>query len=354
MHSSSEEADKRGSVSGRIGRCSASNTDVKFLSDQLYADALVWDAHAGVYPNAQTNLSGLENWRHAGVTFVSINVAYDVMSWEDSIPVLSAYRRFLTLNADKYVIATSVDTIRRAKQEGKLAVAFDLEGMSALNQDVGMVGIYHQLGVKQALIAYNLNNAAGGGCHDEDSGLTDFGRSIVQEMNHVGMLVDCSHSAYRTTMEVMEISTDPVIFSHSNPTTIWEHGRNIRDDQIKACADTGGVVGVNGLGIFLGANDSTTETLVKHICYLVELVGPDHVGLGLDHIYEELDLADALSGRPDYWPPGQLYDTPNIKIAHPNQIAEICELLVRRGFTGSEVQGVLGGNFLRVASQVWR
>ena len=320
---------------------------------QIYADALVWDSHAGVYPNPHTDLTGLEDWRSSGISFISINVAYDVMSWEETFPVLAAYRNFIEANPDKYIIPQTADDVRRAKQDGKLAVAFDLEGMTALNEDINMVSLYHRLGVRQALFAYNLNNAAGGGCHDEDTGLTAFGRTVVGEMNRVGMLVDCSHSAYRTTMEAMEISSAPVLFSHSNPKAMWDHDRNIRDDQIKACAATGGVIGVNGLGIFLGANDTSTETMVKHICYLAELVGPDHIGIGLDHIYEDIDLADALSARPDYWPTGQLYNTPDIKAAHPRQIAGICGQLVARGFAESEVRGILGGNFLRVAAAVW-
>ncbi len=319
----------------------------------VYADALVWDSHAGVFPHARTDLSGLGHWREAGVSYVSLNVAYDIMDWQDAVPVLAAYRRWLEARPDDYVIAETAEDVRRAKRDGRLAVSFDLEGMNALNEDLGMVGLYHRLGVRQALFAYNLNNAAGGGCHDVDVGLTDFGRAVVEEMNRVGMMVDCSHSAYRTSMEAMEVSSAPVVFSHSNPKAVWEHGRNIRDDQIKACAATGGVVGVNGLGIFLGPNDTSTETLVKHACYLAELVGPEHVGLGLDYADSDVDLAEGLSARPDYWPPGQLYDTPNIKVASPAQIPGICEQLLARGFAESEVRGILGGNFLRVATQVW-
>jgi membrane dipeptidase len=295
----------------------------------IYAEALVWDSHAGIFPHPDTDLSGLSHWRAAGVSFVSLNVVYDVMSWEESIKVLAAYRTYLEANADKYVIAGTAEDVRQAKRAGKLAVAFDLEGMNALDGDVNLVSLYYRLGVRQALFAYNLNNAAGGGCHDEDVGLTDFGRAVVREMNRVGMLVDCSHTAYRTSMEAMEISSAPVLFSHSNP---------------KA----------NGLGIFLGPNDTSTGTLVKHVCYLAELIGPEHVGLGLDYSYDDADLAEGLSARPDYWPPGQLYDTPNIKVAEPKQIAEICQELHARGFSANEITGILGGNFLRVASQVWR
>lgn len=322
-------------------------------ADEVYDAALVWDAHAGVYPDPRTDLAGLENWRRAGVSFVSLNVAYDIPSWEQTFPVLAAYRRFIGSHPDRYLIAGTADDVRLAKAEGRLAVAFDLEGMCALDGDLGMVDLLHGLGVRQALFAYNLNNEAGGGCHDEDTGLTDFGRAVVHEMNRVGMIVDCSHSGYRTTMEAMEVSADPVVFSHSNARALWDHERNITDDQALACAGTGGVIGVNGLGIFLGDNDSSTERLVEHAWHYFELVGPEHVGIGLDHIHESIDLADELSARPDYWPPGQQYDTPGITGAHPEQIHGICEQLLARGLSDVEVTGVLGGNFLRVAEQVW-
>ncbi len=321
--------------------------------DEVYDSALVWDAHAGVYPDPGTDLSGLENWRQAGVSFVSLNVAYDIPSWEQAFRVLATYRRFIGSHPDRYLIAGTVDDVRGAKAEGRLAVAFDLEGMCALDGDLGMVALLHELGVRQALFAYNLNNEAGGGCHDEDTGLTEFGRAVVHEMNRVGMVVDCSHSAYRTTMEAMEISVDPVIFSHSNARALWDHERNIHDDQALACAATGGVVGVTGVGIFLGDNDSSTDRLVEHVCHYVDLLGPDHVGIGLDHVHVPFDLADEVSGRPDYWPPGQQYDTPGITFAHPGQVHAICDRLLARGLSDAETTGILGGNFLRVAEQVW-
>ena len=328
-------------------------TPTRTRADEVYDEAVVWDAHAGVYPDPRTDLAGLENWRQAGVSFVSLNVAYDIPSWEQAFPVLAAYRRFIELHPDRYLIADTAGDVRRAKVEGRLAVAFDLEGMCALNGDLGMVALLKGLGVRQALFAYNLNNEAGGGCHDVDTGLTEFGRAVVHEMNRVGMIVDCSHSAHRTTMEAMEVSTDPVVFSHSNARALWDHERNITDDQALACAATGGVVGVTGLGIFLGDNDSSTDRLVEHVCHYADLVGPEHVGIGLDHVHVAFDLAEEVSGRPDYWPPGQQYDTPGITCAHPSQARGICEQLLDRGFSDAEVTGILGGNFLRVAEQVW-
>ena len=321
---------------------------------EIFAGALVWDNHAGVYPNVGTDLSGLGRWKDAGVHFTSLNVGYDVKAWQDTVKVLAAYRAWLAAHAGDYVIAGTTTDVLRARAQDKLAVAFDIEGMNALDGSLDMVRLYYDLGVRQMLFAYNLNNAAGGGCHDEDVGLTDFGRDVVSEMNRVGMLIDCSHSARRTTLEAMELSTAPVVFSHSNAKALRDHGRNIDDDQIKACAATGGVVGINGLGIFLGRNDCSSDIIADHICHVAGLVGSEHVGIALDYSHEEADLGEILSSRTDYWPAGQAYDTPGIKVAEPRQYPEICRIFHHRGFSESELAGILGGNFLRVAEKVWK
>jgi membrane dipeptidase len=314
----------------------------------------VWDAHAGVFPDPKVDLTLLNDWRDNGVNYLSINVGFDVMDWQQTLSTLAAYRRWLLLHEDRFILAGSVEDILRAKQENKLAISFDIEGMNALNGDLNMVGVYHALGVRQMLFAYNLNNEAAGGCHDSDMGLTDFGRAIVSEMNRVGMIVDCSHAAYRTTMDIMAESTIPVVFSHSNPTAICDHQRNIRDEQIKACAETGGVVGINGMGIFLGDNDVSNNTLLRHISYVSELVGVEHVGIGFDFSPETgLDIGTILSSRPDFWPAGQRYDTPGIKHAAPSQLSGLADCLNDRGFSDNQIRGVLGENFRRVAATAW-
>jgi membrane dipeptidase len=217
-----------------------------------------------------------------------------------------------------------------------------------------MVSLYHGLGVRQMLFAYNLNNSAAGGCHDTDTGLTDFGREIVREMNRVGMLVDCSHAAYTTTMDIMAESGKPVIFSHSNPLSVWNHQRNIKDDQIRACAETGGVIGMNGMGIFLGDNDISNETILKHIGYVSDLVGPEHIGFGFDYSPEiDVDIGEILRARPDFWPAGQQYDTRGIKHGGPSQLRDLTELMLKQGLDADQVSGILGGNFRRVAEVVW-
>ncbi len=320
----------------------------------LHADALVWDAHAGVFPDPKIDLTLLNDWRDHGVDFLSLNVGFDVMDWRQTLTTLAAYRRWLQAHTDRFILAGTLEDISRAKREGKLAVAFDIEGMKALNGDINMLGLYHGLGVRQMSFAYNLDNEAAGGCHGTGTGLTDFGRAIVREMNRIGMIVDCSHASARTTLDIMAVSTMPVVFSHSNPIAIHDHQRNISDEQIKGCAETGGVVGINGMGIFLGDNDIGTETLLRHICYLADLAGAGHVGLGFDYSPEvEVDIGAILRSRPDYWPAGQRYDTPNIKHAGPSQLPGLIDGLNKRGFSDHEVRGILGENFRRVASVAW-
>jgi membrane dipeptidase len=319
-------------------------------------DAQVWDAHAGIFPVADADLSGVTEWTAAGVNYVSINIGFDVIAWQDSMRVLEAYRIQLGAMTDSVLLVRTVQDIDRATQQGKLAISFDVEGANALNGNIDLVSTYHSLGVRQMLLAYNLDNDAAGGCHGQDIGLKPFGKAIVKELNCLGIIVDCSHAGYRTSLDIIDCSEQPIVFTHSNPIALCDHQRNIQDDQIRACAETGGVVGINGMGIFLGNNDIRVETFTDHVCYVADLAGPEHVGFGLDFKPAEkaaVDLNFILASRPDYWPSGQRYDTPNIELFSPANMAAVLCLLRQRGWSDTELHGFLGGNFRRVAEQVW-
>mgnify|MGYP005650097813 FL=1 len=173
-------------------------------------------------------------------------------------------------------------------------------------------------------------------------------------MNRVGMIVDASHTSYRTSMDLIERSDTPVVFTHSNPASIWPHQRNIKDEQIKACAAKGGVIGLNGLAIFVGDNDTSSESLLRHLFRLIDLAGADHVGLGFDYTPDvTVDLSAILRARPDYWPAGQQYGTANIGHAGPDRIPDLVKGMEARGLSQFEIEGVLGANFARVAKASW-
>lgn len=321
-------------------------------------DALVWDDHSGFNPTPGYNLEHLEDWRQAGVDYLSIDVGYDVIEWTQAVSNLGSYITWLEQRPDRFLLVRRADDVLEAKRTGRMAITFDLEGMGALNGDVSLVSLYYRLGVRQMLTAYNRNNLAGGGCHDKDTGLTSFGRRVIAEMNRVGMLVDCSHTGYRTTMDIMEMATQPVIFSHSNPKALRSHGRNITDDQIRACARTGGVIGVTGLGYYLPDRASGAEALADCVTYVRDLVGADHVGLGLD--YSPADPAtapetDALfAAHADFWPPADYAAPWPMQDAAPGVFIQLATLLPERGWPSADVRKLLGENFLRVARAVWK
>ena len=325
------------------------------MADDLFGGTLVWDAHAGFETRTVDDLKPLATWREAGVNFLSVNVGYDVNSWHETIKALAVARDWLNVT-DGYRLIGTVRELDLAFAADEMAVAFDIEGANALDGRIDMVRLYYDLGVRQMLLAYNLNNLAAGGCHDDDAGLTAFGRDVVAEMNAVGMLVDCSHCGHRTTMDVMSCSTSPVIFSHSNARALCDHERNIRDDQAVRCAETGGVVGINGISRFVGADDTRTTSIVNHIDYYLDLIGSDHVGIGLDY-FSDGDTGsgfnETVSRNAHFWPKAQ-YPDGGLRCAVPAQIFEIASEMLRRKHNEDVVRSVLGGNFRRVAAQVWK
>lgn len=316
---------------------------------------VIWDAHSGFMPDPAADLDNLRIWRDAGVDYLSIDVGFDLLPWEKTVATLAAFRHWILARPSEYALVSSADEILAAKSAGRLAVTFDIEGMNALDGRIEMVEFYHHLGVRQILFAYNRNNLAGGGCHDEDTSLTAFGRQVIDEMNRLGMFVDVTHTGYRTTMDVMEYTDRPVIFSHSNPKALCGHGRNIADEQIRACARTGGIIGVVGLNRFLGENRTDSERLADHVEYLIDLAGPRHVGIGLDYAFPvEIEGIDTvIADNPQFWPKNE-YPAGATTYAAPAQMRELVEVLMRRGQPERTVRDVMGGNFMRLAREIWR
>jgi membrane dipeptidase len=315
---------------------------------------LVWDNHAGFSPFPHLDLKFLERWLHAGASYLSINIGFDVvMSWEQTLRCAAHYRRWIELHSSLFIQAERVPDVLRAKREGKLAVAFDIEGADALDENLEMISLYYRLGVRHMNLAYNKNNKFAGGCMDADIPLTPLGRDAVAEMNRVGMVVDCSHTGYRSSMEIMEASSKPVIFSHSNPRALCDHARNIRDDQIKACARTGGVIGIVSGSHFLGSDDFPAA-ITRHINYIVDLVGIKHVGIGLDSVLDLDELPKLLKLYPQAWPGTSMEEQQKKKFGQPEILPMITEELLRNGYSQSDVGAIMGGNFLRVASEVWQ
>ncbi len=321
----------------------------------LHADALVWDMTQPIITPGEPERKAVlfDRIAGAGCDVVSITLAIDGMDLRAACQQLVEQRRFVAGRDERRVVVESVADIARAREEGRLAVGLHFQGTAPFEDNLDWVQLFYRLGVRHALMAYNEANRVGCGCHvEEDTGLTDFGRALIAEMNRVGMIVDCAHTGYRTTMETFEASQAPAIVSHTNVRALCDHPRCVWDDQIIACARQGGVLGMTCLSGFLGGEGSTPARIVDHIDHVVQLVGPAHVGLGLDYVYDIATFNAFVARMPDKYPPGGGYtDMAQLEL---EEVPGITEELLRRGYAEKDVRGILGENWLRVCGEVWK
>ena len=316
---------------------------------------VVWDNHACLPLRSADDawLPAIDRHRQSGVDVVSLNVGYGEQGPDQHLAALERYRHWYGARPDRYVLAGSAADIRKAKAEGKLAVLFDIEGMNALNGQPERVAEYYGLGVRWMLIAYNHANPAGGGCLDEDSGLSELGRAAIAEMERAGMLLCCSHTGWRTAMQAIEVSRAPVILSHSNAHALWPHPRNAPDELMIACARTGGVVGINGIGPFLGEEPASAMGMIRHIEHALSVAGEDHVAIGLDYSFDQASTRAYLA-RMSEDARSKLRLDGELTMAPPETFPELAQLMLDRGHSPEVVRKVLGENLLRLAEQVWR
>lgn len=320
----------------------------------LIEQSIVWDNHACMPMDLADNLvflPKLEEVRAAGVTVLSVNIGYGGVSLDDHFALAEQMRDWVTAHSDRFRMISTVADVHAAKAAGQLGIVFDIEGSAPLAGDLALVERFHALGVRWMLLAYNRRNWAASGVHDVDEGLSAAGLDLVRRMEDVGMVVCLSHTAPASARDALAMARKPMIFSHSNLSSVAPHPRNIPDDLARGCADTGGVIGVNGLEIFLAGRVSA-ERIADHIEALVALVGPDHVGFGLDHVFDLDGLEREKASMQGAFPPNCGYEQPTACFP-PTGIPAVIAELAARGFQPDTLRKLLGGNWLRVAEQCW-
>jgi membrane dipeptidase len=234
-------------------------------------------------------------------------------------------------------------------QPGKISFILHFEGGLPLAAELAHLRNFHRLGVRSLQPAWNRRNELGDGVWEERThgGLTRFGVAAVKEMNRLNMLIDLSHLNRPGFFDALEASDGPIIVSHSSASSVYKSARAIDDDQIKAIAERNGLVGIMAIGRQYAAKDATLENVVDHLEYMVNLVGIDFVGLGLD--FTKYDGPRPLQDRPDRRP----RETPPIKdFEETEDLPKLSAALEKRGFTGKEISKILGENYLRVLRNV--
>lgn len=300
----------------------------------------------------------LPRYRDAGVDFVSLSVGGDGpdAGVVPTLRLIGQVRRQIQSEPESYVLVDGIDEIAAARQNRRLAVMFNFQGIGALGGDIGLVEPYYHLGVRHMLLAYNEASAAADGCLERrDGGLTAFGRRLIAEMNQVGMIVDCAHTGRRATFEIMDASAKPVIISHANVAALHDHPRNVTDEQVRRCAEHGGVVGITGISAMMnGRSDASVPAFIEHIDHCVQLVGADHVGISLDYVYDNdavFRYFVALNGGKL---PTGLNFTADMPMVEPERFPDIAAGLQARGYASTDVRKIMGDNWLRVARATWR
>lgn len=327
-------------------------SDLPSLRDGILSDILLGPPPVGLQEHLEARIK-------TGFSYISLSMAGDAEASPAAVYArLAKVRHEMSERSDKIALVDSVADIRAAKKSNKLAINFHFQGSEAVGRDLANVGAFYKLGVRWMLMAYNFQNNVGTGCIEaqkNDIGLSQFGKDLIAEMNRVGMMVDCSHSGYRTTMDAMSLSTKPCIFSHSNPRALFDHPRNIKDDQIKLCAQGGGVIGINGVGNFMGEpKEVSLDTVVRQIDYVAELVGPEHIALGLDYMTPPFCqvICDYYKGEA----PAKIAMPAELPwgFMDPAHTPLLLDKLLKKGYAVDTVRGIMGENFLRVAAEVWQ
>ncbi len=321
-----------------------------WLADTIVCDGLLPWANNFLPPGAKL-ADQLRRFHANGIDHISLTAAAGREGTVEALGRLGLLRRELRAHESWISIASDDVGIESAKRIGRLSVSFHFQSATPFADDLDLVDAFFAAGVRRAILAYNEANVFADGCHEpRNAGLSASGRRLIARMDHVGMVVDMSHCGERTTFDAMEapLSRAP-IFSHSNARAIFEHERNIADEQIKACARRGGYIGVNGVGFFLGVEGAKIPAaMAEHAAHIAGIAGADCVGLGLDFMFlENSDYAFFHQAR-GRWP--RRYPEPPWSFLQPEQFGDLVHALEQKGFDRAEMRGLLGRNYLRLAN----
>ena len=318
----------------------------------LHREALVLDAAVPLV-DPRRLAKYLPELRQGGVDAILTTVA----SLEDcryAVGALADWHHLAHAGQFPIRLATSVADFRQAKARGELAVGLHFQGGNPIEADLDLIDAFHALGVRVFQLTYNARNFIGDGCLEEaNAGLSMFGRKVIRRLDERKIAIDISHVGERTSLEAIALASGPVVATHANARAVCDSPRNLSDEQIRAVAASGGVIGLCAFPAFVSASPTPTlEHLIDHADYISTLVGAQHIGLGLDFAIEDEGDYEYYGYDPRYyprppwiWPVGLrdfFLDAPNITAA-----------LTRRGYTDDEMRGILGENVLRVFEQIW-
>jgi len=291
--------------------------------------------------------------------------------WEEILQDLGV-RLCDLAHQDFLVPALKVEDLQRAHDEGRMAWIASMEGAAMIENELDRIEVLYGFGVRLLGIAYSEANALGSGLKEpRDGGLTVFGRKAVERMNKVGMLIDCSHCGDQTTLDTIEVSEKPIILSHIGARALWDSNRLAPDEVLVACAEKGGVIGIEAAPhttLTYNRRTHDLEAFMEHFEYVKGLVGIDHIGFGPDSIFGDhvglhhayaanLSIKEAHGGAAARrQAKGMEYEEVEYVTGIENPIEgskNILRWLVKHGYSDEDIRKAMGGNALRLLGEVW-
>lgn len=299
--------------------------------------------------------------RQGGLDCVHVTIAYHE-NFRETVLNLEQWNRWFEAYDDLICPAGSAADVRAAKASGRTAILFGFQNPSPIEDDIGLVEIWHRLGVRFMQLTYNNQSLLATGCYEEtDSGITRMGREVIAEMNRVGLVVDMSHSAEASTLQAMEISRRPIVVSHANPASWHPARRNKSDAILQGLAETGGMLGFSVYPHHLqGGSDCQLDDFCTMIAKTAEKMGVDPIAIGSDLCQDQpdsvvewmrngrwtktLDFGEGSAAAAGFPPqPDWFRDS--------RDFGNIAKGLTQKGFDAGEVAKIMGGNWLRFFEQ---
>ena len=334
-------------------------------AERIHRNSIVVEAHRDMFEMVRLKNMGerypvintmLPRLKKGGVTVTFFAICGDAVSHSKgtyrylsaALENIDALRQEAEASNGKIKMILNADDIPSAPSLDTHYFLLSFEGGKPLEGRMEHLRNFYHLGLRAMQITWNLRNDLADGIKEEETrgGLTRFGVSVVKEMNRLGMLIDLAHISRAGYFHVLDVAEGPVCCSHSNCRKLNLHPRTIDDEQIKALAQTGGVIGINAISTQVAEKHATLDKLVDHISYMADLVGAEHVGLGLDFVKNDGTL------HPD----DELFNSGENKLLpeleNEEDLLNLTDRLLKRGFKEPEITKILGGNFLRVLKQV--
>jgi membrane dipeptidase len=313
-----------------------------------------WFSHPETFTAAD-----FARYRSSGITVFHIGWGYGRDAYSDAQKILAAWDRLLGRHPQWLVRIDRASQFDQVKRAGKVGILLGFQNSDHF-RTAADVDAFHGLGQRVSQLTYNVRNAIGCGYEaGANCGLTPFGGEVIERMNRVGIAVDVSHCSDRTTLDAFAASRVPVLITHANCRALNPHPRCKSDDEIRKMAASGGVMGISGVRMFVRSTEPTTiEHVLDHFDHVARLVGVEHVGVGSDIDLDGYDkLPPVLRRRmlvgyknsPAFRGEGEIAG-----LDHPKRMFDLTEGLIRRGYSDAQIGLILGGNFRRALTEIWK